>query len=99
MDAMEIFRSAGLYEDDKRAGKKGFNLAGILLFGKDEVVRSCAPGCVTDALLRRDNIDRYDDRRYVETNLIEAYDQLVDFIAKHTNDPFVLIGAPYFQFS
>ena len=92
MDAEEIFRSAGLYEDDKRTGKKGFNLAGILLFGKDDVVRSCAPGCVTDALLRRDNIDRYDDRLYVETNLIEAYDQLMDFIAKHTNDPFFLIG-------
>ena len=92
MDEMELFRSAGLYEDDKRIGKKGFNLAGILLFGKDDVVRSCAPGCVTDALLRRDNVDRYDDRRYVETNLIEAYDQLVEFIAKHTNDPFVLIG-------
>jgi len=92
MDAMELFKSAGLYEDDKRTGKKGFNLAGILLFGKDEVVRSCAPGLVTDALLRRDNVDRYDDRRYVETNLIEAYDQLVEFIAKHTNDPFVLIG-------
>jgi len=28
----------------------------------------------------------------VETNLIEAYDQLFDFISKHTNDPFVLIG-------
>jgi len=92
LDAMEIFKSAGLYEDDKRTGKKGFNLAAILLFGKDDVVRSCAPGIVTDALLRRDNVDRYDDRRYVETNLIEAYDQLMEFIAKHTNDPFVLIG-------
>jgi len=92
MEAMELFKSAGLYEDDKRTGKKGFNLAGVLLFGKNEVVRSCAPGIVTDALLRRDNVDRYDDRRYVETNLIEAYDQLFDFISKHTNDPFVLIG-------
>ena len=92
LDAMEIFKSAGLYEEDKRTGKKGFNLAAILLFGKDDVVRSCAPGIVTDALLRRDNVDRYDDRRYVETNLIEAYDQLMEFIAKHTNDPFVLIG-------
>ena len=92
MDAMDIFKSAGLYEDDKRMGRKGFNLAGILLFGKDEVVRSCAPGCVTDALLRRVDIDRYDDRLYIETNLIEAYDQLIGFIYKHTNDPFVLIG-------
>jgi ATP-dependent DNA helicase RecG len=92
MEAMELFKSAGLYEDDKRTGKKGFNLAGILLFGKDDVVRSCAPGIVTDALLRRENCDRYDDRCYVETNLIEAYDQLFGFITKHTNDPFVLIG-------
>jgi len=92
MEALDLFKSAGLYEDDKRTGKKGFNLAGILLFGKDEVVRSCAPGIVTDALLRKENIDRYDDRLYIETNLIEAYDQLIDFISKHTNDPFVLIG-------
>ena len=92
MEAIEIFKSAGLYEEDKRIGRKGFNLAGILLFGKDEVIRSCAPGIVTDAILRRENIDRYDDRLYVETNLIEAYDKLYDFVAKHTNDPFVLIG-------
>ncbi|MCL2254930.1 MAG: putative DNA binding domain-containing protein [Lachnospiraceae bacterium] len=92
MEAMEIFKSAGLYEDDKRTGKKGFNLAAILLFGKDEVVRSCAPGIVTDALLRRDNVDRYDDRRYIETNLIEAYDQLMEFFEKHTNDSFHLVN-------
>ena len=92
METMELFKSAGLYEDDKRTGKKGFNLAGLLLFGKDEVVRSCAPGIVTDALLRRDDTDRYDDRLYVETNLIEAYDRLFNFITKHINDPFVLIG-------
>jgi ATP-dependent DNA helicase RecG len=90
MEAMDIFKSAGLYEDDIRTGVKGFNLAGILLFGKDNVLQSVAPGCVTDALLRRVNIDRYDDRRYVETNLIEAYDCLMGFIEKHTNDPFVL---------
>jgi len=91
MEAMDLFKSAGLYDDDKQAGKKGFNLAGILLFGKDEVVRSCAPGIVTDALLRKEDLDRYDDRLYIETNLIEAYDQLIDFISKHTNDPFVLL--------
>ena len=72
MEAMELFKSAGLYEDDKQTGKKGFNLAGILLFGNDEVVHSCAPGCVTDALLRRNDMDRYDDRRYIETDLLEG---------------------------
>jgi ATP-dependent DNA helicase RecG len=92
MSDMELFRSAGLYEDDKRTGKTGFNLAGILLFGKDEVIRSCAPGYLTDCLLRRENTDRYDDRVTVGTNLIEAYDAIMEFIAKHTLDKFFLIG-------
>ena len=91
MSAMEIMQSAGLYDEDWRTGKKGFNLACILLFGKDDVIRSCAPGFETDALVRRKNIDRYDDRLIVGTNLIEAYDKLVDFIAKHTLDRFFLV--------
>ena len=92
MDTMEFFRSAGLYEEDKMSGKKGFNLAGILLFGKDEVIQSCAPGYVTDCLLRRENMNRYDDRLIVETNLIEAYDRVFEFITKHTLDRFFIIG-------
>ena len=92
MSDMEFFRSASLYEEDKMSGKKGFNLAGILLFGKDEVIQSCAPGYVTDCLLRRDNIDRYDDRVIVENNLIEAYDKIFEFIEKHTLDRFFIIG-------
>jgi ATP-dependent DNA helicase RecG len=92
MKPVEMFRSSGLYEDDWRTGKKGFNLAAILLFGRDDVIRSCAPGYLTDALLRIENVDRYDDRLLVGTNLIEAYDQLVDFISKHTLDKFFLVG-------
>ncbi|MDR0842052.1 MAG: putative DNA binding domain-containing protein [Acidobacteriota bacterium] len=92
MTDMEIMKSAGLYEDDLRTGKKGFNLAAILLFGQDEAIRSCAPGYATDALLRRDNLDRYDDRLIVATNLIESFDLLMGFIEKHTLDRFFLIG-------
>jgi ATP-dependent DNA helicase RecG len=91
MSAIEIMQSAGLYDEDWRTGKKGFNLACILLFGKDDVIRSCAPGFETDALVRRMNLDRYDDRLIVGTNLIEAYDKLIDFIAKHTMDRFYLV--------
>ncbi|GHV54321.1 ATP-dependent DNA helicase RecG [Synergistales bacterium] len=87
----EIMKSAGLYEEDWRTGKKGFNLAAVLLFGRDDVIRSCAPGYVTDAILRRENLDRYDDRLMAETNLIESYDLLMEFIAKHTSDKFFLI--------
>jgi len=88
---MEILKSAGLYDEDWRSGKRGFNLAAVLLFGRDDVIRSCAPGYVTDAILRKENLDRYDDRLMVDTNLIESYDLLMDFIAKHTSDRFFLI--------
>ena len=91
MTDMELFRSAGLYEENVKTGEKGFNLAAILLFGRDEIIRSCAPGYTTDALLRKENLDRYDDRLIVETNLIEAFDQLMGFIAKHTLDRFFLV--------
>jgi ATP-dependent DNA helicase RecG len=91
MTPTDLLRSTGLFEDDWRTGKRGYNLAAILLFGRDDVIRSCAPGYMTDALLRKENIDRYDDRRMVGTNLIEAYDQLIDFISRHTLDRFFLV--------
>ena len=48
------------------------------MFGKDEVIRSCCPGYITDAIYRIQNLDRYDDRLKVTTNLIEAYELLMD---------------------
>lgn len=87
----ELMISAGLYETDFVTGIQGYNLAAILLFGKDEVIQSCAPGYVTDALCRKENLDRYDDRLIVKTNLIESYEVLMDFIAKHTPDKFALV--------
>ena len=92
MSDMEIMKSAGLYEDDWRMGRKGYNLAAILLFGRDEVIRSCTPNYLTDAIFRDKNPDRYDDRLVVTSNLILAYSTLMDFIAKHTNDKFFLLG-------
>ncbi|MDR1953338.1 MAG: putative DNA binding domain-containing protein [Clostridiales Family XIII bacterium] len=91
LSPLEVMKSAGLYDEDWRTGKKGFNLAGILLFGRDDVIRSCAPGYETDALVRREDVDRYDDRLIVGTNLIEAYEMLTEFIAKHTQDRFFLV--------
>ena len=88
MSPMELFRSSGLYEENLATGQKGFNLAAILLFGKDEVIRSCLPAYGTDAIFRDRNQDRYDDRLIVETNLIESYDLLMDFTRKHTDDRF-----------
>ena len=88
----EIMKSAGLWEKDFSSGIQGYNLAGVLLFGKDDVIRSCCPGYITDALYRVENLDRYDDRLQVTTNLIEPYDLLMEFVAKHTSDKFCLIN-------
>lgn len=88
---LALFKSAGLYEENFATGEKGFNMAAVLLFGKDEVIQSCVPGYVTDAILRVENTDRYDDRLMVSTNLIDSYDLLMNFLAKHTMDKFFLI--------
>jgi len=91
MSDMEILRSAGLYQEDHETGKLGYNLAAVLLFGREEMIQSCTANYITDAICRRENIDRYDDRLMVTVNLIDAYEQLMEFIAKHTLDKFFLI--------
>ena len=92
MTDAELLRSAGLYQEDRETGKSGYNLAAILLFGRDDVIRSCTANYVTDAICRRENTDRYDDRLMVTTNLIDAYERLFDFIGKHTLDKFFMVG-------
>ncbi len=90
MDDMELLKSAGLYLKDLQSGKEGITLAGILLLGKDELIFSALPHFKTDAILRRENTDRYDDRDDIRTNLIDSYERLMQFIAKHLNDKFYL---------
>ena len=74
MSDQELLVSAGLYGVDLATGQKGYNLAAIMLLGKDEVIMNVCPAYMTDALLRKVNVDRYDDRETVRTNLIESYD-------------------------
>lgn len=45
-----------------------------------------------DALVRRHDLHRYDDRLYIQTNLIEAYEQLMSFAEKHLPDKFYMHG-------
>ena len=90
MNNSELLKSAQLYLKDYQSGKKGFTLACVLLLGKDEVILSILPHFRTDAILRRENLDRYDDRDDIRTNLIESYDRLMAFTAKHLPDKFYL---------
>jgi ATP-dependent DNA helicase RecG len=90
MSEAELLQSAGLLGEDLEAGTKGYNLAAVMLLGRDEVIKSVSPAYRTDALLRKVNIDRYDDRLIVETNLIDSYDLLMGFARKHLLDKFYL---------
>ena len=90
MNDEELLRSAGLYGIDRVTGEKGYNLAAVMLLGKDEVIQDVAPAYMTDALIRKVNADRYDDREIIKTNLIESYEQLMDFARKHLPDKFFL---------
>jgi ATP-dependent DNA helicase RecG len=93
MTDKELLRSAGLFKHDYQTGKEGYTLASVLLLGKDEVIQNVISHYKTDAILRVHNIDRYDDRDEIRTNLIESYDRLMAFIRKHLPDKFYQEGA------
>jgi ATP-dependent DNA helicase RecG len=90
MSDHELMKSAKLITKDAETGFVGYNLAAIMLLGRDEVIKDASPTYRTDALLRRVNVDRYDDRLIVETNLIESYGLLMGFAEKHLLDKFYL---------
>lgn len=89
----ELYKSAGLFSIDRVTGEKGFNLAAVLLLGKDDLIQDVCPTYGTDALLRRINVDRYDDRDIINTNLIDSFDRLFDFAKKHLKDKFYVEDA------
>lgn len=92
MSDEEMLRSAGLILKDEEKQIEGITLAAILLFGKDTTIMSVLPQHKTDAIFRVENLDRYDDRDVIITNLLETYDRLIAFGQKHLSDPFVQEG-------
>jgi len=92
MSDLELLKSANLYGRDLSSGKEGINLAGILLLGTQQLIFSALPYYKTDAIVRRENLDRYDDRIVVLDNLVVANTKLMEFIEKHLNDKFYLEG-------
>lgn len=90
MSDEELLKSAGLFGIDRVTGQQGYNLAAVMLLGKDDVILDIVPAYVTDALLRKVNVDRYDDREIIKINLVESYEQLMEFARKHLPDKFFL---------
>ncbi|MDR2448646.1 MAG: putative DNA binding domain-containing protein [Prevotellaceae bacterium] len=88
----EILRSAKLYRYDENTGKEGYTLAAALLFGTEITIGTACPHYRIDALCRKEDVDRYDDREVIACNLLQAYSRLMAFIQKHTPDRFFLEG-------
>jgi len=92
LDNEQLMKIAGLYGKDNTSNQEGYNLAAVLLFGTDQTILNTVSYYKIDALVRREDVYRYDDRLYIQTNLIEAYDQLSAFAEKHLPDKFFLRG-------
>ena len=88
----ELLHIGGFYAHNEHTGEQKLTLAAVLMFGTDIAIQQAVPAYKFDCLLRRENEDRYDDRVMIYTNLMDAYDQMMDFIEKHLNDPFYLEG-------
>lgn len=88
----QLLETAGLWKHDFQSGKEGYTLASALLLGKDTVIQQILPHYKIDALVRIQELYRYDDRVYIQTNLIDAYEELMAFVAKHLPDKFYMEG-------
>ena len=86
----DVMKSAGLFKRDMQTGKEGYTLAGVLLFGSERLIKNVLPYHKTDAILRVQNTDRYDDRDYIQSNLIESYLRLMKFVRKHLPEKFYI---------
>lgn len=92
LNDQQMLEKAGLWKRDLKSAQEGYTLAAALLLGKDEVIQQILPYFKIDALVRIEDIYRYDDREYIQTNLIEAYEQLMTFVGKHLPDKFYMEG-------
>lgn len=91
MNDEELLRTSKLIMTDEQ-GRTGITLAAVLLFGTDNLIASACAHHKTDCIYRVYNLDRYDDRDIVDTNLLDSYERMFDFGQKHLNDLFVLDG-------
>lgn len=90
LSPIDILKGASLYRKDFKTGDEGFTLASALIFGKDTTIQSLLPAYKVEAMVRKQNIDRWDDRITLRTNLIDTYLSLMDFIRKHLEDKFYI---------
>jgi ATP-dependent DNA helicase RecG len=83
-----ILRDARFLRRDYTTGVEGLTLAAALVFGTDEVIGNILPAYRIDILERRVNVDRWDDRLLLKTNLIDSYLKALVFIKEKWPEKF-----------
>jgi ATP-dependent DNA helicase RecG len=86
----QMLRESVLLRKDFQTGAEGLTLAAALIFGKDSTIQSLLPAYKVEAMVRRENKDRWDDRidPPLRTNLIDTYLKLKEFVFKHLPEKF-----------
>jgi len=84
----EILNSSNLQFIDESTGKETYNLAAVLILGKESTIQRILPGYKLDVFIRKENVDRWDDRLTLSKNLIDTRIEALDFIKKHLPDVF-----------
>ncbi|HEX2969496.1 MAG TPA: RNA-binding domain-containing protein [Bacteroidales bacterium] len=89
----EIIHGSNLSEYDESSGEIIYCLATVLLFGKDETIRRVLPAYKLDIFVRKNDIDRWDDRKTFSTNLIDTQTGALNFVKGHLPEAFYQDGA------
>jgi ATP-dependent DNA helicase RecG len=88
-----ILRDVNFLRRDFVTGEEGLTLAAALVFGKDETIGSILPAYKLDVMVRRENLDRWDDRLPpLRTNLVDTYIKLLEFVKTKWPEKFFVEG-------
>ncbi|MDX9932925.1 MAG: putative DNA binding domain-containing protein [Bacteroidales bacterium] len=88
-----ILRDVNFIRKDFRTGEEGLTLAAALVFGKDETIGNILPAYKLDVMVRRENLDRWDDRLPpLRTNLVDTYIKVLDFVKSKWPEKFFIEG-------
>lgn len=88
-----ILRDVNFLRRDFVTGEEGLTLAAALVFGKDETIGSILPAYKLDVMVRRVNLDRWDDRLPpLRTNLVDTYIKVLEFVKTKWPEKFFVEG-------
>jgi len=86
----QMLKDSILWRKDFSAGQEGLTLAAALIFGKESTIQSILPAYKVEAIVRRENKDRWDDRLTLRKNLIDTYLELKLFLNRYLPEKFYL---------